>query len=105
MFLLKTIENAKVLLFLLSFIRKQELAFHNIFLFTWLKQHHYTWIRSNKMPPKKKTGNEFVWSDDEAELLLNVANEYEVSKVAESINLGVVFQVYTNFSHKPHLVK
>ena len=37
------------------------------------------------MPPKK-IGNELVWSNDEAELLLKVENKYKVSKSAESID-------------------
>ena len=39
---------------------------------------------------KKNDGNkEFVWSDDEAELLLNVSIEYKVVKAAESHRLGI----------------
>ena len=37
-------------------------------------------LYANKMLPKKMTGNKFVWSDNEAELLLNMANEQKVSK-------------------------
>ena len=37
------------------------------------------------MPPKK-SGKEFQWTDDEAELLLTVTNEYKVSKVAEGVD-------------------
>ena len=51
------------------------------------------------MPPQKKekkTGNEFVWSDDEAELLLNVANEYKVSKAAEGIDWESVKTKYSD---------
>ena len=49
---------------------------HFVTLFAHLMQttkREQTWIRMNKMPPKekekKKGGNEFVWSDDKAELL------------------------------------
>jgi len=37
---------------------------------------------SKGMP--KRTGKEFVWTDDEVELLLNIANDYKISKAAES---------------------
>ena len=40
-------------------------------------------FRRTEIPPKKK---EFVWSDDEVELLLNIANDYKASKAAESVN-------------------
>ena len=53
------------------------------------------------MPPKKKMGNEFVWSNDEAELLLNVGNEYKVSKAAETM----VFSVHTYFLCRPYQTK
>ena len=46
------------------------------------------------VPPKKKTSGstptakkKFVWSDDEVELLLNVAADYKASKAAESVDL------------------
>ena len=53
-------------------------------------------------PPAKKTLNkkkndaqkEFVWSDDEAELLLNVSIEYKVVKAAESIDWESVKSKY-----------
>ena len=46
------------------------------------------------MPPKKtpakkafpKKKKEIIWSDDEVELLLNVANESKVAKAAESVD-------------------
>ena len=59
------------------------------------------------MPPKKTSANkktlpkkkmdstkEFVWSDDEAELLLNVTNEYKVAKAAESVDWESVKSKY-----------
>ena len=51
------------------------------------------------MPPKKEESKkekkkEFVWSDDEAELLLNVANDYKVSKAAESVDWESVKSKY-----------
>ena len=59
---------------------------------------------AKKTLPKKKTdGNkEFVWSDDVAELLLNVANEYKVAKAAaaESIDWELVKSKYKDiFDH------
>ena len=45
------------------------------------------------MPPKK-SGKEFQWTDDEAELLLTVTNEYKVSKVAESVDWESVKSKY-----------
>ena len=35
------------------------------------------------MPPKKKGKKDFVWTDDEAELLLNVTHHYKVQQLAE----------------------
>ena len=40
------------------------------------------------MPPKKKTSEkkgkkEFIWTDDEAQLLLDVAHDYKVKHLAE----------------------
>ena len=35
------------------------------------------------MPPKKKGKKDFVWTDDEAELLLNVNHHYKVQQLAE----------------------
>ena len=51
---------------------------------------------NKKTLPKKKTDStkEFVWSDDEAELLLNVTNEYKVAKAAESVNWESVKSKY-----------
>ena len=46
-----------------------------------------------KMPPKKN-GKEFQWTDDEAELLLNVAYEYKVKKSAENIDWESVRSKY-----------
>ena len=47
------------------------------------------------MPPKKKEKKkEFVWSDDEVELLLNIANDYKVSKAAESMDWESVKSKY-----------
>ena len=50
----------------------------------------------SKTSPKKKDSNkkEFVWSDDEVELLLNVANEYKVAKAAESVDWESVKSKY-----------
>ncbi len=45
-----------------------------------------------KMP--RKTGNEFKWTDDEAELLLTVANEYKVQKSSESVDWESVKSKY-----------
>ena len=39
------------------------------------------------MPTKKKEKKkEFIWSDDEVELLLNIAIDYKALKAAESVN-------------------
>lgn len=46
-----------------------------------------------KMPPKKN-GKEFQWTDEEAELLLNVTYEYKVKKSAESIDWESVRSKY-----------
>ena len=76
---------------------------------------------------KKTNGNkEFVWSDDESELLLNVANGYKVAKAAESVDWESVkskykdifdhfvaalpeqnidIHVYRNFPHKKEEIK
>ena len=40
-------------------------------------------ILAQLLPPKKKS----VWSDDEVELLLNVAADYKASIAAESVDL------------------
>ena len=47
------------------------------------------------MPPKK-TGKEFQWSDDEAELLLTVTHEYKVAKVAEGVDWESVKSKYSD---------
>ena len=47
------------------------------------------------MPPKK-SGKEFQWTDDEAELLLTVTNEYKVSKVAEGVDWESVKSKYSD---------
>ena len=80
----------------------------------------------SKTSPKKKDSNkkEFVWSDDEVELLLNVANEYKVAKAAESVDWESVkskykdifdlfvaalpeenTDLYKNFPHKKEEIK
>ena len=82
-----------------------------------VKPHLYEFVyvrglRLVEMPPmktpakktllKKKTdGNkEFVWSDDEAELLVNVANEYKIAKAAESVDWESVKSKYKDiFDH------
>ena len=46
-----------------------------------------------KMPPKKN-GKEFQWTDDEADLLLNVTYEYKVKKSAESVDWESVRSKY-----------
>ena len=46
--------------------------------------------KKNAPPPKE----EFVWSNDEAELLLNVTNDYKVTKVSESIDWESVRSKY-----------
>ena len=53
------------------------------------------------LPKKKMDGNkEFVWSDDEAELILNVANEYKVAKAAESVDWESIKSKYKDiFDH------
>ena len=44
-------------------------------------------FRRTEMPPKKKEKKKaFIWSDDEVELLLNIANDYKTSKAAESVD-------------------
>ena len=44
----------------------------------------------------KKTGKEFIWTDDEAELLLNVAIEYKTKKAAESVDWESVKSKYSD---------
>ena len=57
-------------------------------------------VSKKKAPPKethappKESKKEFVWSDDEAELLLNVTNDYKVTKVSESIDWESVRSKY-----------
>ena len=46
----------------------------------------------------KKTGKEFIWTDDEAELLLNVAIEYKTMKAAESVHWEFVKSKYSNIT-------
>ena len=99
MFLFKTIEKAKVLSLSLLFTRKQELAFHSTFCScdaSKINTCGFDWTIGHQ----KRQANEFVWSDDEAELLLNVANEYKVSEAAETM----VFWVHTYFSFAFHLL-
>ena len=44
--------------------------------------------------PKEKSdktkADNFVWTDDEVQLLLEVTNDYKVSKAGEKYRLGVV---------------
>ncbi len=47
------------------------------------------------MPPKK-TGKDFQWTDDEAELLLSVTHDYKVKKVAEGIDWESVKSKYSD---------
>ena len=48
--------------------------------------------------PKKK-GKEFIWTDDEAELLLNVAIEYKMKKAVECVEWESVKSKYSDI-HK-----
>ena len=43
-------------------------------------------VESRKSPRKKNNSNYFLWTDDEVELLLKVAMDYEASKTIESID-------------------
>ena len=45
---------------------------------TWI--HEFDRTRCHQRRKEKKTGSEFEWSVDKAELLLDGANEYKVSK-------------------------
>ena len=49
-----------------------------------------------EMLPKKKEKKKFIWSDDEVELLLNIANDYEVFKAAESVDWESVKSKYSD---------
>ena len=42
----------------------------------------------------KRTGKEFQWTDDEAELLLSVAYEYKVKQSAECVDWESVKSKY-----------
>ena len=44
----------------------------------------------------KKTGKEFVWTDDEVELLLNVANDYKTTKAADCVDWESVKSKYVD---------
>ena len=49
------------------------------------------------MPPKNKDKKkEFTWTDDKVELLLNVANDFKVSKAAESVDWESVKSKYSD---------
>ena len=48
------------------------------------------------MPPKKKGKKDFVWTDDEAELPLNVTHHYKVQQLAEGMCWESVKTKYTN---------
>ena len=39
--------------------------------------------KESQKASKNSRRKEFIWSDDEVELLLNVANDYKASKIAE----------------------
>jgi len=43
---------------------------------------------------KRKDVNNFVWTDDEVELLLRITNEYKVAKSAENLDWESVHQKY-----------
>ena len=42
--------------------------------------------KTQKKPDEKSKSNNYVWTDDEVELLLKVANKYKVSKTTENID-------------------
>ena len=44
----------------------------------------------------KKTGKEFIWTDDEAELLLNVTIDYKTKKAAVSVDWESVKSKYSD---------
>ena len=46
------------------------------------------------MPPRAR--REFVWTDDEAELLLNITIEYKTLKAAESVDWESVKSKYAD---------
>ena len=50
------------------------------------------------MRPKKekKNSNDFTWTDEESELLPSVANDFEVAKAAESVNLESIKTKYSD---------
>ena len=51
------------------------------------------------MPPKKNSKEDkkdFKWTDDKVELLLNVSNEYKVSKASESVDWESVKSKYSD---------
>ncbi len=49
---------------------------------------------------KKERKKEFVWTDDESELLLNVANEYKVVKAAESVDWESIKSKYEDITER-----
>ena len=60
-----------------------------------------TWYRVlvSRMQPKKNSKEDkkdFKWTDDEVELLLNVSNEYKVSKASESVDWESVKSKYSD---------
>ena len=46
--------------------------------------------KKTKEKSDKSKAENFVWSDDEVQLLLQVTNDYKVSKEAKKYQLGVV---------------
>lgn len=54
-------------------------------------------VIKKRMPPKaKEQKKEFVWTDDEAELLLNVTIEYKTKKAGESTDWESVKSKYAD---------
>ena len=49
---------------------------------------------ATKKKNKGKQGKEFVWTDSEAELLLNVSIDYKTSKAAECVDWELVKSKY-----------
>lgn len=56
--------------------------------------------RSSTKEGRKERKKEFVWTDDEAELLLNVANEYKVVKASESVDWESIKSKYEDITER-----
>ena len=76
------------------------MRFRIVFL-SWCKQRDQTQIGLNAMGPKKekkekKNSIDFIWTDEESELLLSIANDLKGAKASEGVDWESVKTKYSD---------